>query len=103
MDPKVAQVLSYINAHLDGDLSVAGLAGLVYTSKYHFMRRFRAQTGYSVHQYVLEKRLLAAAALLRAGTPAQQAGLRCGFQDYSAFYRAFKRQFGVPPRQFGEV
>lgn len=99
IDPKTAQVLAYINSNLSADLSVERLAGLAYASKYHFMRRFREQTGYSVHQYVVEKRLLAAAALLREGVPAQEASLRCGFQDYSAFHRAFKRQFGVTPRQ----
>ena len=98
-DPKIAQVLDHINSSLDADLSVDRLAALCYTSKYHFMRRFRELTGYSVHQYVTEKRLLAAAELLRGGASAQEAGLRCGFQDYSAFQRAFKRQFGRTPRQ----
>ena len=98
-DPKISQALDYINGNLAADLSVDALAALCYTSKYHFMRRFRALTGYSVHQYVSEKRLLAAAGLLRQGASAQEAGLRCGFQDYSAFQRAFKRQFGVTPRQ----
>ena len=98
-DPKIAQVLDYINGNLAADLSVDRLAALCYASKYHFMRRFRELTGYSVHQYVTEKRLLAAAELLRGGAAAQEAGLRCGFQDYSAFQRAFKRQFGLTPRQ----
>ena len=98
-DPKITQVLDYINANLAADLSVERLAGLAYTSRYHFMRRFREQTGYSVHQYVTEKRLLAADALLRDGLPAQEVGLRCGFQDYSTFHRAFKRQFGITPKE----
>ena len=98
-DPKIARVLAHINTELSSDLSVDALANLAYTSKYHFMRLFREQTGYSVHQYVNEKRLLAAAALLREGVAAQEAALRCGFQDYSTFHRAFKRQFGVTPRQ----
>ena len=98
-DPKIAQILDYINGNLAADLSVDTLAARCYASKFHFMRRFRALTGYSVHQYVSEKRLLAAAELLRQGVSAQEAGLRCGFQDYSAFQRAFKRQFGLTPRQ----
>ncbi len=98
-DPKISQILDYINGNLTADLSVDALAARCYTSKYHFMRRFRTLTGYSVHQYVREKRLLAAAELLRRGASAQEAGLRCGFQDYSAFQRAFKRQFGLTPRQ----
>ena len=99
-DPKIAQVLSYINDHLGEELTVDALARQVYSSKYHFMRRFKELTGCPVHQYITQKRLLAAAELLRSGTPAQAACGQCGFQDYSAFHRAFRRQFGAPPRSF---
>ena len=97
-DPKIERTLSYINEHLSENLSVDTLAGQVYISKYHFMRRFKELTGCSVHQYITQKRLLAAARLLRAGVSAQNACARCGFQDYSAFQRAFRRQFGMTPR-----
>lgn len=97
-DPKIERILSYINDHLGDDLSVDTLAGQVYTSKYHFMRRFKELTGCSVHQYITQKRLLAAAGLLRKGVSAQTACTRCGFQDYSAFQRAFRRQFDMTPR-----
>ena len=98
-DPKIERALSYINDHLGEDLSVDTLSRQVYTSKYHFMRRFKELTGCSVHQYIVQKRLLAAAALLRTGVSAQDACARCGFQDYSAFQRAFRRQFGTTPRE----
>ena len=97
-DPKIERALSYINEHLSEELSVDTLAGQVYVSKYHFMRRFKELTGCSVHQYITQKRLLAAARLLRSGVSAQSACVRCGFQDYSAFQRAFRRQFGMTPR-----
>ena len=97
-DPKIERTLSYINDHLSEDLSVDALARQVYTSKYHFMRRFKELTGCSVHRYITQKRLLAAADLLRSGVSAQNACARCGFQDYSAFQRAFRTQFGMTPR-----
>ena len=97
-DPKIEYTLSYIHDHLGEDLSVDTLAGQVYTSKYHFMRRFKELTGCSVHQYITQKRLLAAAGLLRKGVSAQNTCTQCGFQDYSAFQRAFRRQFGMTPR-----
>lgn len=98
-DPKIARTLSYINEHLSEELSVDALARQVYTSKYHFMRRFKQMTGCSVHSYINQKRLLSAAELLRAGSSAQSACTLCGFQDYSTFQRAFRRQFGVTPRE----
>ena len=98
-DPKIERALSYINEHLSENLSVDVLAGQVYVSKYHFMRRFKELTGCSVHQYITQKRLLAAARLLSSGVSAQNTCARCGFQDYSAFQRAFRRQFGMTPRE----
>ena len=97
-DPKIEWALSYINEHLSEELTVDALAGQIYVSKYHFMRRFKELTGCSVHQYITQKRLLAAARLLRSGVSAQSACAKCGFQDYSAFQRAFRRQFGMTPR-----
>ena len=99
-DPKMEEVTRYIRDHLGEELTVDALARQVYTSKYHFMRRFKELTGCPVHQYITQKRLLAAAGLLRAGVSAQEACGQCGFQDYSAFHRAFRRQFGATPREF---
>ena len=98
-DEKIAQILSYINENLSRELSVDQLAERVYLSRYHFMRLFKAQTGTTVHAYVRQKRLLSAARLIREGVPAGQAAAECGFNDYSAFSRAFRESFGVSPGQ----
>ena len=99
-DPKISEVLNYINGNLDGDLSIDRLAARSYISKYHFMRRFKELTGYTVHNYILQKRLIYAASLIREGTPVTQAALKSGFGDYSAFLRSFKRLFGVTPGKY---
>lgn len=96
-DPKIQETLSYINEHLTEELSVDRLAERVYLSRYHFMRLFKAQTGSTAHAYIRQKRLLAAARLIREGTPANKAALDAGFGDYSAFHRAFKESFGISP------
>ena len=98
-DQKIAQILSYINENLSRELTVDLLAERVYLSRYHFMRLFKAQTGSTVHAYVRQKRLLSAARLIREGVPAGQAAAECGFNDYSAFSRAFRESFGVSPGQ----
>ena len=96
-DPKIQQVLSYINEHLTEELSVEQLAEQAYLSKYHFMRLFKAQTGSTVHAYVRQKRLLHAARLIREGTAVGKAAADSGFGDYSAFHRAFRERFGISP------
>lgn len=96
-DPKIQQVLSYINEHLTEELSVEQLADLAYLSKYHFMRLFKAQTGSTVHAYVRQKRLLHAARLIREGASVGKAAADSGFGDYSAFHRAFRESFGISP------
>ena len=96
-DPKLRQVLSYINEHLREPLTVESLAERFYMSPYHFMRLFKAQTGSTVHTYVRQKRLMNAARLIREGVPAAKAAAECGYGDYSAFHRAFRESFGVSP------
>ena len=96
-DPKIQQVLSYINENLTEELSVEQLAEQAYLSKYHFMRLFKAQTGSTVHAYVRQKRLLHAARLIREGASVGKAAADSGFGDYSAFHRAFRESFGISP------
>ena len=97
LDPRIRQVLSYINENFRQELSVDALAERLYLSKYHFMRLFKAQTGTTVHAYLRQKRLVNAARLLREGVPAAKAASDSGFADYSAFHRAFKESFGISP------
>lgn len=96
-DPKIGAVLSYINENLSAELTVEALAERAYMSKYHFMRLFKAQTGYTVHGYIRQKRLVRAAQMIREGTPATKAASECGFGDYSSFHRAFRDMFSISP------
>ena len=96
---KIRLVRSYINEHLQEELSVDALADRVYLSRYYFMRLFREQTGSTVHAYIQQKRLLYASRLIRAGVPAGEAAAESGFSDYSVFHRAFRKSFGISPSQ----
>ena len=99
-DAKTASICAYIDAHLGDDLSVELLSSVFYTSRYHLMRTFKAQTGYTLHQYITRRRILKAADLIGSGTPVAKAALICGYEDYSAFLRAFKGLFKVTPKHF---
>lgn len=101
-DEQIEQILTYINANLSNELSVAALAERFYISESHLMHKFKRETGYSVHRYIKTKRLLLAAGLLRQGKSATEAGLACGFREYSAFSRAFYQMYGSSPGRFLE-
>ena len=62
------------------------------------MRRFKEETGYTIHNYVVTKRLMLARDRISAGVPVGEACYACGFRDYSAFARAYKKLFSASPR-----
>ena len=94
------EVLRYIAAHLEEPLSVDLLAREFYLSRYYLMHRFKAVTGYTVHQYISQKRLLRAGELIREGVPVMKAAEQAGFREYSTFLRAFQNTFRMSPREF---
>ena len=98
-DSQIANILRYINHHLGEDLSVDALASRHYISKYHLMRKFKEETGYTLHNYVINKRLLQARTLISEGTPILKAAHESGFAEYSTFSRAYRKQFGKAPSE----
>ncbi|WP_298031479.1 AraC family transcriptional regulator [uncultured Dysosmobacter sp.] len=100
MDPKMEEILQYITQNLDGELSVDALAKRFYLSRYYLMHRFKAVTGYTVHQYISQKRLVWAGELIRSGVPVMKAAEQAGFREYSTFLRAFQNTFHISPREF---
>lgn len=90
-NPKIIDICEYINNHLGEDLSVDTLSGMIYLSKYYFMRLFKEHTGISVHQYILEKRVLYTKALIESGKTISESCLLAGFKDYSTYLRASKK------------
>ena len=63
-DSQIASILQYINHNLKEDLSVETLSARYYVSKYHLMRKFKQETGYTLHNYIVNKRLLMALSLI---------------------------------------
>ena len=100
VDPKMEEVLKYVTSHLEEELSVDLLAKRFFISRYYLMHRFKDVTGYTVHQYISQKRLLRAGELIRQGVPVMKAAEQAGFSDYSTFLRAFQKTFHMSPKEF---
>lgn len=98
--PMVEQVADYIERHISEGISVEELARQVHMSKYYFLRKFKEQTGVTVHNFVLNKRLIQASEELLQGNNMTQVWQNAGFADYSSFLRNFKRAFGISPGKY---
>ena len=98
--PLVSQVLTYIGEHYREELSLDMLAQRFYVSKYHLSHEFSRTVGVSVYRYILLKRLLIAKQQLLTGMAPGEVSVRCGFGDYTNFYRAFKAEYGISPGAF---
>ncbi len=96
-DGKVLDILRFLDANLAEDISIDELSARFFISKYHMMRRFREETGTSIHTYLSDKRLLLARDLINSGVSATDACFQSGFRSYSAFSRAYGKLFGVTP------
>lgn len=96
-DTQVEQLLKYINRNLSENLSIDQLANRFFFSKYHMMRKFKNETGYTIHNYITSKRLLMARSLISQGMPVMKAAQASGFHNYTTFVRAYKKQFGKAP------
>ena len=100
LSPLVQNAMLYIGENLSSDLSLEEIAGSLFVSKYHLSHAFSREVGVSVYRYITLRRLLVARQQLAAGEPAGQVCRSCGFSDYTSFYRAFKSEYGISPRQF---
>ncbi len=100
ISPLVQQVSDYLDAHLGETITLDEVAQTVFLSKYYLERKFREETGASIYQMLLQKRMIRARNLMREGQPMIQIALNCGFSDYSGFYKAFRNEYGVSPRDY---
>ena len=101
---RLHRVLDYIEANLEGDLRLDGMASIACLSRYHFARAFRQSVGESPHRYVSARRLERAKALLISGDRSLvDIALSLSFSSQANFTRAFKQATGHAPGQYRQM
>jgi AraC family transcriptional regulator len=101
---RLADAALFAHANLDGPLSAERLAGIANLSIHAFHRGFRAAFGETPASYVRRLRLERAAWRLQLhGDSILSIALDCGFGDHETFSRAFRRRYGLSPRDWRRV
>lgn len=96
----IDQITALIEGKYATHFTIGDLSKQLYVSNSTISHLFKQKMGVSFYRYVTQRRLIAAKPLIEKGTPLEDVCLQVGFADYSGFYRAFKQEYGISPRQY---
>jgi len=97
----IEQMMSWIEAHYQEDFSLDRLAQSLHLSSFYISHLFRQETGCSISQYIMARRIREACLLLTmTDLPIAQIGQNVGFNSSAYFCKQFKRKMGVSPQAF---
>ncbi|MGX8702570.1 AraC family transcriptional regulator [Caproiciproducens sp.] len=98
----IAKLVQYICEHIKEDLSLDRLASVVNFSTFHICRVFKKYTGYTLTKYIVSKRIERAKFLLKEGEGMSITDIchETGFNNYSYFYKTFKKITGISPADY---
>ena len=94
------RITDYIENHYAQHITIKDLARQFYISDSSISHLFKQRMGVSIYHYITQRRLIGAKNLIQQSVPLEHIAPRVGFSDYSSFYRAFKQEYGISPRQY---
>jgi len=99
----IRDVQTIIATEISERLDAESIARRFRISREHLSRTFREQTGSTLHDYITRVRLrMAVDLLLQTRLTAKEIAAGCGYTEYSALYRAFRKRLGLSPEELRE-
>ena len=95
---RIEKIAAYLSSH--PNTSLDELAAMFYISKYHLCHSFKSRFGITVKEFINTRRIAKAKRLIEEGYSITELCYLCGFNDYTTFYKTFKKLTGETPSDF---
>ncbi|MDA3846562.1 MAG: AraC family transcriptional regulator [Vallitaleaceae bacterium] len=97
---RIAEVLDHINQNHTNYMDLDSISAHHYMDKYYLSHLFKKHTGFTIGEYIHSKRIQHVKALISNGVGIMDASIESGFEDYSNFYRTFKKYVHMSPKAY---
>lgn len=97
------KVITYIEHNLSQKITLSDTAKRFWVSESTISQTFKEKMGVSFYHFVTQRRLIMAKIMILEGEAMEEISEAVGFGDYSTFYRAFKQEYGISPRQYRKL
>src|SRR5690606_35612888 len=95
------QAMNWVEEHYAEDFQLDDIAQSLHLSKYYLSRLFQRETGGSLSEYIIARRIKQACRLLYTTTlSVEQIAVQVGYPNTSYFIRIFKKVMGTTPLQY---
>ena len=92
------KMLDYIDNNITAPFTIKSLAEQFFVSESWIIHSFKKYLNISAKHYINNKKVLYAQSLIQSGISATEAAYRCNFENYSTFYRLYKKYLDGTPR-----
>lgn len=99
----IDEIISYIENHLLDKLTLTSVSKKFYVSESTISQLFKKKLDVSFYHYVTQRRLICSKNYILKGEPLDNIYQLVGFNDYSTFFKAFKKEYGISPSAFKNI
>jgi AraC family transcriptional regulator len=90
-----------MNENYYSNISCDEMSELIQTNKFIFIRSFKAETGRTPYEYLLNLKIEKAKKMLKSNEyTVTEISMMCGFSSHSHFTSTFKKKVGISPTEY---
>ena len=97
---ELVSVKNYMDEHYVEKITLDDLEAQFFINKYYMCHTFKKQTGITIKEFMNTRKITKAKQMISEGADIMGLCYECGFNDYSTFYKAFKKLTGKSPKDF---